>query len=91
MLTIVSVSVQVLYNTIGPRVTAEMVDVKENSQYGLIEGNTFDGSGESPLLCLLSQPEEMAKDESIMHFCDASTVFTTPHYYQGTQMLSTVL
>ncbi|GAB4815908.1 hypothetical protein N2152v2_002954 [Parachlorella kessleri] len=36
---------QVLYNRIGPRVTAEMVDVKENTQHGLIEGNTFDGSG----------------------------------------------
>ena len=34
---------KILYNTIGPRVTAEPIDVKENSKNGLIIGNILDG------------------------------------------------
>lgn len=37
---------QILRNKIGPGVTAECIDIKENSGPGLIQGNTFDGSGE---------------------------------------------
>lgn len=37
---------QVLYNKIGPGVPAEMIDIKENSSAGLIEGNRLDGRGE---------------------------------------------
>ncbi|WP_433350360.1 cellulose binding domain-containing protein [Micromonospora sp. CA-111912] len=37
--------VQVLNNRIGPRVTAEHVDIKEGTEGGVIRGNTFDGQG----------------------------------------------
>ncbi len=36
---------KVLRNTFGPGIRAECIDIKEGSQGGLIEGNTFDGSG----------------------------------------------
>ena len=36
---------QVLDNTIGPNVAAELIDVKEGTVDGLIRGNTFDGDG----------------------------------------------
>lgn len=41
---------QILNNTVGPGVTAEMIDVKENTQGGLIQGNYFDGSGEQAVV-----------------------------------------
>jgi len=34
---------KILYNTIGPRVTAEPIDIKENSKNGYIIGNILDG------------------------------------------------
>ncbi|NRQ32820.1 hemagglutinin protein [Nonomuraea sp. NN258] len=37
--------VKVLNNVIGPNVAAEHVDVKEGTSGGLIQGNTFNGSG----------------------------------------------
>lgn len=37
---------QIINNKIGPKVRSECIDVKENTVGGLIEGNTFDGSGE---------------------------------------------
>jgi hypothetical protein len=37
---------RVLYNTIGPNVTAEHVDVKEGTTGGVILGNVFDGAGQ---------------------------------------------
>ncbi|MCH8621994.1 right-handed parallel beta-helix repeat-containing protein [Undibacterium sp. TS12] len=36
---------KVLTNSIGPNVRAEGIDIKEGSSDGLIQGNTFDGSG----------------------------------------------
>lgn len=36
---------KVLSNSIGPNVNAEGIDIKEGSSDGLIQGNTFDGSG----------------------------------------------
>jgi hypothetical protein len=38
---------EVLNNHFGPDIRAEGVDAKEGTLYGLIEGNTFDGSGVS--------------------------------------------
>ncbi|MFL6073662.1 MAG: cellulose binding domain-containing protein [Mycobacteriales bacterium] len=38
---------QVLDNRLGPNVAAEEVDVKEGTTGGVIEGNTFDGTGMS--------------------------------------------
>ncbi|KOV80866.1 cellulose binding domain-containing protein [Nocardia sp. NRRL S-836] len=37
--------VQVVGNTIGPRVAAEPIDVKEGTHAGVIRGNTFHGQG----------------------------------------------
>lgn len=34
----------VLYNKIGPGVTADLIDIKQNTRDGLIEGNILDGS-----------------------------------------------
>lgn len=34
---------QILYNTIGPGVTAEPIDVKENTRDGVVKGNILDG------------------------------------------------
>ena len=34
---------RILYNTIGPGVTAEPIDVKENSKNGIVRGNILDG------------------------------------------------
>lgn len=34
---------KILYNTIGPGVTAEPIDVKENTRNGLVKGNKLDG------------------------------------------------
>ncbi len=36
---------KILTNSIGPNVKAEGIDIKEGSSNGLIQGNTFDGSG----------------------------------------------
>lgn len=34
---------KLLYNTIGPGVTAEPIDIKENTRNGLVKGNNLDG------------------------------------------------
>jgi hypothetical protein len=39
-------NVQVLNNKIGPNVAAEGLDVKEGTTGGVVDGNTFDGTGE---------------------------------------------
>ena len=36
---------KVLFNFFGPNVAAEAIDIKEGTKYGLVEGNTFDGTG----------------------------------------------
>lgn len=38
---------QILYNTFGPNVAAEAIDVKEGTTGGLVRGNVFDGTGMS--------------------------------------------
>jgi hypothetical protein len=39
-------NVQVLHNKIGPNVAAEGLDIKEGTTGGVVDGNTFDGTGE---------------------------------------------
>jgi hypothetical protein len=36
---------QILYNTFGPNIAAEHVDIKEGTTGGLVRGNVFDGRG----------------------------------------------
>ena len=38
---------KVIYNTFGPHITAEAIDIKEGTEDGLIQGNVFDGTGMS--------------------------------------------
>jgi hypothetical protein len=38
---------KVLNNTFGPNISAEAIDIKEGTEGGLIDGNTFDGTGMS--------------------------------------------
>jgi len=37
--------VQVLNNKLGPNVTAELIDIKEDTVNGVVRGNTFNGTG----------------------------------------------
>ena len=45
---------KVLYNKLGPDVTAECVDIKEGTRDGLVQGNTFDGNALSGELGAIS-------------------------------------
>jgi len=38
---------RILYNTFGPNVAAEAIDIKEGTTGGLVRGNVFDGTGMS--------------------------------------------